>query len=268
MIIEGAGSPAELNLRAGEIVNMAVARHARSPVLLVGDIDRGGVFAQLLGTLWLLDAADRGLVRGLVVNKFRGDRALFRDGERILRERAELPVLGVVPFVDGLSLPEEDAAELVGSLTAATNPEALDVAVVRFPRIANFDDFDPLRAEPGVRLRYVDSPDALGDPDAVILPGTKSTAADLAWLRATGLADAIARLARHGAAVVGICGGFQMLGGPIRDPDGVESAAGDVAGTGPLARGDDLCEGEVHPPRRGARPRRARLAGCPRGRGL
>ena len=234
VIIEGAGSPAELNFQASEIVNMAVARHARSPVLLVGDIDRGGVFAQLLGTLWLLDAADRELVRGLIVNKFRGDRSLFVDGERILRERAELPVVGVVPFIHGLSLPEEDAAELDGRAAEPARGDTLDVAVVRLPHIANFDDFDPLRSEPGVRLRYVDSPQALGDPDAVVLPGTKSTAADLQWLRATGLADAVVRLARRGAAVVGICGGFQMLGGPIRDPDCVESAAGDVEGLGLL----------------------------------
>jgi adenosylcobyric acid synthase len=230
VIIEGAGSPAELNLRAGEIVNMAVARHAGSPVLLVGDIDRGGIFAQLLGTLWLLEESDRGLVRGLVVNKFRGDRSLFVDGEKILRERAQLPVVGVVPFVEGLSLPEEDAAELVASAPAAPGHGTLDVAVIRLPRIANFDDFDPLRVEPGVRLRYVDSIDGLGDPDAVILPGTKSTAADLGWLRATGLAGAVTGLARRGAAVVGICGGFQMLGGPIRDPDRVESVAGEVHG--------------------------------------
>jgi adenosylcobyric acid synthase len=234
VIIEGAGSPAELNLRAGEIVNMAVARHAGAPVLLVGDIDRGGVFAQLLGTLWLLDAQDREMVRGLLVNKFRGDRSLFVDGEQILRDRAGLPVVGVVPFVDGLSFPEEDAADLLVSAAGATNWNALDVAVVRLPRIANFDDFDPLRAEPGVELRYVDSVDSLGDPDAVILPGTKSTAADLGWLRATGLAHAIVRLAGRGAGVVGICGGFQMLGGAIRDPDRVESADGDVEGLGLL----------------------------------
>ena len=234
VIIEGAGSPAELNLRAGDLVNMAVARHARSPVLLVGDIDRGGVFAQLLGTLWLLDPADRALVRGLLVNKFRGDRALFVDGERILRERAGLPVVGVIPFVDRLSLPEEDAAELGVTAATASCPDTLDVAVIKLPRIANFDDFDPLRAEPGVRLRYVDSPEALGDPAAVVLPGTKSTADDLAWLRATGLADAIVKLAHRDVSVVGICGGFQMLGGAIRDPDGVESTAGDAHGLGLL----------------------------------
>jgi adenosylcobyric acid synthase len=234
VIIEGAGSPAELNLRAGEIVNMAVARHARAPVLLVGDIDRGGVFAQLLGTLWLLELADRELVRGLLVNKFRGDRSLFEGGEQILRQRAELPVVGVIPFIEGLSLPEEDAAEFGASAVAPAGRDALDVVVIRLPRIANFDDFDPFRSEPGVRLRYVDSPRALGVPDAVILPGTKNTAADLAWLRGTGLADAVTWLARRGAAIVGICGGFQMLGGPIRDPDCVESKIGYVEGLGLL----------------------------------
>ena len=230
VIIEGAGSPAELNLHAGEIVNMAIARHALSPVLLVGDIDRGGVFAQLLGTLWLLDEADRTLVRGLLVNKFRGDRSLFVDGERILAKRAKLPVVGVVPFVNGLSLPEEDSAGLVVSEACALDPDLLDVAVIRFPRIANFDDFVPLRSEPGVRLRYVESLGALGDPNAVILPGTKNTSADLAWLRATGLADAVERLARRGTSVVGICGGYQILGGTIQDPHCVESADGEVEG--------------------------------------
>jgi len=234
VIIEGAGSPAELNLRRGEIVNMAVARHAVSPVLLVGDIDRGGVFAQLLGTLWLLDEADRALVRGLVVNKFRGDRSLFADGERILQERGGVPVLGTLPYLPGLSIPEEDAAELRSSEAAPREPGGLDLVVIRLPRISNFDDFDPLAAEPGVCLRYVDAPGSLGQPDAVILPGTKSTAADLAWLRETGLADAVAGMARRGTAVVGICGGFQMLGRSIRDPDRVESSAVEVAGLGLL----------------------------------
>ncbi len=174
------------------------------------------------------------MVRGLLVNKFRGDRSLFDDGERILQERAGLPVLGVVPFVGGLSLPEEDAADLGASVAAPPGQGTLDLAVIKLPRIANFDDFDPFQAEPGVELRYVDSPDALGEPHAVILPGTKSTAADLAWLRATGLCDAIVRLAHRGAGVVGICGGFQMLGSAIRDPEGVESTGGDVEGLGLL----------------------------------
>ncbi|MHB1557043.1 MAG: cobyric acid synthase [Isosphaeraceae bacterium] len=231
VIIEGAGSPAEINLRRGEIVNMAVARHAESPVLLVGDIDRGGVFAQLLGTLWLLEPEERGLIRGLVVNKFRGDPSLFDDGVRMLEERSGLPMLGVVPFVPGLLIPQEDSATLDQAMPTGGE---IDVAVVRLPRIANFDDLDPLRGEPGVRLRYVDSPGSLGRPAAIILPGTKSTIADLAWLRSEGLAEAIRQLAGQGTAVVGLCGGYQMLGGVIRDPEGFESSAGEAEGLGLL----------------------------------
>ncbi len=223
IVIEGAGSPAELNLRASDIVNMAVARHLAAPVLLVGDIDRGGVFAQLLGTLWLLPAEEQTLVRGLIVNKFRGDPALFRDGVKILEERGGRPVLGVVPFLPDLDLPEEDAATL-DDARARSNEPLLDLVIVRLPHIANFDDFDALRAEPGVRVRYVDSVDAVGQPAALILPGSKSTVADLDWLRARGLADRIAELAAtRETAIVGICGGFQMLGRSILDPDRVES---------------------------------------------
>lgn len=239
VIVEGAGSPVELNLKAGDIANMAVARYARAPVLLVGDIDRGGIFAQLLGTLWLLPPEERELVRGLVVNKFRGDPALFVDGLRLLEERGGTPVLGVVPFLPDLGLPEEDAVAIETQPAAPPGQgrEAagtVDVAVVALPRIANFDDFDPLAAEPGVRLRYVSSLRALGRPQAVILPGTKSTMADLAWLRAQGLAGAIRQLAAEGAAVAGICGGYQMLGRVIRDPARVESAAGEAPGLGLL----------------------------------
>ena len=229
VIIEGAGSPAELNLASFDIVNMAVARHARAPVLLAGDIDRGGVFAQLLGTLWLLAPEDRALVRGLIVNKFRGDRALFADGVRILEERGGVPVVGVVPHLSGLALPEEDAVALDAPPVRAV-ASGIDVAVVRLPHIANFDDFDPLAAEPGVCVRYVQSPRELGRPHAVILPGTKSTIADLEWLRGVGLADAIRNLAIKGIAIVGVCGGYQMLGRWLRDPDGVESATAEAAG--------------------------------------
>jgi adenosylcobyric acid synthase len=232
VVIEGAGSPVELNLRAADIVNMAMARHAHAPVLLVGDIDRGGIFAQLLGTLWLLPPEDRQLVRGLVVNKFRGDAALFTDGVRILEERGGLPVLGVIPFLPALALPEEDAVNLDSTPRAATG--LIDVAVVRLPHIANFDDFDPLLSEPGVGLRFVQSLAALGKPHAVILPGTKSTIADLGWLRAQGFAEAIEALAKRGTAVVGICGGYQMLGQLIRDPSHVESSAGEERGLGLL----------------------------------
>jgi adenosylcobyric acid synthase len=235
VVVEGAGSPAELNLRAGDIVNMPVARYAQSPVLLAGDIDRGGIFAQLLGTLWLLAPEERALVRGLVVNKFRGDLALFADGVRILEERGGVPVLGVVPFLPNLAIPEEDAVAIEYRRPHVARPPspsaAIDIAVVALPRVANFDDFDPLAGE---QVRYVASPQALGRPQAVILPGTKSTMADLAWLRAQGLVEAIRGLAAAGSAVVGICGGYQMLGQTVRDPGHVEAAADEVPGLGLL----------------------------------
>jgi adenosylcobyric acid synthase len=238
IVIEGAGSPVELNLRSSDIVNMAVALHARAPVLLVGDIDRGGIFAQLLGTLMLLGPEERSLVRGLVVNRFRGDPTLFADGVRILEERGGVPVLGVVPHLPWLLLPEEDSVALdaagAGRQTGMSAPQAVDVAVIHLPHIANFDDFDPLRAEAGIGLRYVRSPAALGRPHAVVLPGTKSTLADLAWLRAAGFAEALRDLATRGTAIVGICGGYQMLGRVVRDPAGIESSDGEAPGLGLL----------------------------------
>jgi len=236
VIIEGAGSPAELNLKRGDIVNMAVARYAGSPVLLVGDIDRGGVFAQLLGTLWLLDAEERDLLRGFVVNKFRGDLSLFHDGVEILEQKSGIPVLGVIPYLRGLSLPDEDAVSVEVASRAAqpASTSQTDIAVLALPRIANFDDFDPLRAEPGVHIRHVDSASQLGEPHAVIIPGTKSTIADLEWLRQTGLADAVIKFAQNGGVVVGICGGYQMLGQAIHDPFQVESKNDSVDGLGLL----------------------------------
>ncbi|HTU19881.1 MAG TPA: cobyric acid synthase [Gemmataceae bacterium] len=233
VIIEGAGSPVELNLRAFDMANMAVAQYAASPVLLVGDIDRGGIFAQLLGTLWLLPDEERALVRGMLVNKFRGDRGLFADGGRILEERGGIPLLGVIPYLKDLALPEEDSVAL--DTDTRHDPSGVhDIAIVRLPHIANFDDFDPLRSESGVRLRYVDSVAALGAPSAVILPGTKCTLADLIWLTERGLAEAIRRLAERGTAVVGICGGYQMLGRTIRDPERVESSVEEMPGLGLL----------------------------------
>lgn len=235
VIIEGAGSPVELNLKDSDIVNMAVAKYAQSPVVLVGDIDKGGIFAQLLGTLALLPADERALVKGLIVNKFRGDRALFADGVRILESRGETPVLGVVPFLADLGLPEEDAASLDVSPASQAGARApLDIAIIHFPHIANFDDFDPLRSEPGVQVRFVSSAGALGNPSAVILPGTKTTMADLAWLRERGFDRHIQRLAGQGVAVAGICGGYQMLGQTLRDPDGVESSSAEICGLGLL----------------------------------
>jgi adenosylcobyric acid synthase len=253
VIIEGAGSPAELNLKRGDIVNMAVARYASSPVLLVGDIDKGGIFAQLLGTLDLLEPEERALVRGLIVNKFRGDPALFADGVRILEARGGVPVLGVVPWLVDHGIAEEDAATLDQALASlpATRPHAaltgvakgegmehaerqpIDIAVIALPRIANFDDCDPLAAEPGVHVRFVRAATALGRPNAVVIPGTKHTLADLAWLRRSGLADAILALAQEGTAIVGICGGYQMLGQTIADPEGVEGG-GEAPGLGLL----------------------------------
>jgi adenosylcobyric acid synthase len=236
VVIEGAGSPAEMNLREADIVNMAVARHCASPVLLVGDIERGGVFAQLLGTLWLLEPDDRRLVRGLIVNKFRGDCTLFDDGVEYLQKRGEVPVLGVVPWLPGLDLPEEDGQPLECSSPRSGAPDdgSVEIVVIRLPHIANFDDFDPLAAESGVALRYVDSPDCLGRPHAVVLPGTKSTIGDLKWLRSTGLAGLIVELAGTGTAIIGICGGYQMLGSTIRDPERVESTVAEAPGLGLL----------------------------------
>ncbi|GBD13361.1 Cobyric acid synthase [bacterium HR24] len=221
VIMEGAGSPAEINLKAHDIVNMGLARRVEAPVLLVGDIDRGGVFAQLVGTLELLPPEERALVKGLIINKFRGDAALLVPGVRFLEERCGVPVAGIVPYDPDLALAEEDSVAL--ERPPGEREGVLDVAVVRLPRIANFDDVDPLRREPGVALRFVSRRGELGQPDLIVLPGSKTTVADLEHLRATGLAEAIVRAARDGAAVVGICGGFQMLGRAVLDPDGIES---------------------------------------------
>jgi adenosylcobyric acid synthase len=236
VVIEGAGSPAEVNLRDREIVNMRVARHAGAPVFLVGDIDRGGVMAALGGTLDLLLPDERALVRGLIVNRFRGDVTLFRDGVTFLEQHTGLPVMGVVPYVPGLRIADEDSVSLEGRPRGApVSGAAVDVAVIRLPHIANFDDFAPLEAEPGVGLRYVEEAADLGWPEIVILPGTKTTVADLEWLRRSRLAERIAGLAAAGSAVLGICGGYQMLGRRLRDPQGIETPGGaDVPGLGLL----------------------------------
>lgn len=237
VVIEGAGSPAEINLRRGDIVNMAIARYAEAPVLLVGDIDPGGVFAQFAGTLSLLEPDERDLVKGLVVNKFRGDAALLEPGLRMIEGIVSKPVLGVIPYLRDVGLAEEDAQGLERRTAADGGPiraGGLDVAVIRYPRISNFDDFDALRLEPGVGLRFVSAAAELGRPDALILPGTKATVADLEWLRATGLFDGLRWLSRLGVPIVGICGGYQMLGASVDDPEGVEGEPGRVAGLGLL----------------------------------
>jgi len=237
VVIEGAGSPAEVNLRDRDVVNMRVARHAAAPVLLVGDIDRGGVFAALLGTLALLRPAERRHVRAMVVNNFRGDPALFTDGVAFLSRRARLPVLGVVPHVEGLRLPEEDSLALDRGFRSSSDGVVggLDVAVIRLPRISNFDDCDALLGEPGVSVRLVEHGDRLGDPDLVVLPGSKATRGDLDALRERGLDRALATAAGRGTAILGICGGFQLLGACIADPDGTDSGvAGSSRGLGLL----------------------------------
>jgi adenosylcobyric acid synthase len=248
VIIEGAGSPAEINLKEGDIVNMRVARHAQSPVLLVGDIDRGGVFAALVGTMVLLEPEERALVKGFIINKFRGNISLLGDGLAMLQERAfNTPTLGVIPFLPEIGVAAEDSVVLEVSSRGAGDcqrraqgeggggEKIVDIAVIRLPCISNFDDFDPLAAEPGVRVRFVEGLNDLGRPAAVILPGSKMTLADLAWLRQTGLAEQIVALAQGGTAVVGICGGYQMLGQSLLDPDGVEAEPGaQAAGLGLL----------------------------------
>ena len=241
VIIEGAGSPAEINLRDGELVNMSVARMADAPVLLVGDIERGGVFAALLGTVELLDPEDRARVAGFVINKLRGDPSLLPPGLDELRARTGVPVLGVVPYLSDVPVAAEDSLDLDGR-TPAREESGIDVAVIRLPRIANFDDFEPLAREPGVRVRFVRGPGDLGAPDLIVLPGSKSTVADLGWLRATGLADAIVRAAADGRPVLGICGGFQMLGTAIHDPRAVESPVATTAGLGLLPANTTFAE--------------------------
>jgi adenosylcobyric acid synthase len=225
VVIEGAGSPAELNLRDGDLVNMWVAEQADAPVLLVTDIERGGAIAALFGTLALLEPQERALVKGLVVNKFRGDASLFTDGVKIIEERCGVPVLGVVPHMGDARIASED------SLALRSNGGGLVIiAVIRMPHVSNFDEFEPLGREPGVELRWCETPEQLDGAALVILPGTKCTVADLTWLRRTGLAGAIVRRAEAHQPVLGICGGYQMLGQQILDPLGVESPEREVPG--------------------------------------
>ncbi len=228
VIIEGAGSAAEPNLQATDIVNMRVARHADAVTLLVGDIDRGGVFAHFLGTLDLMPPEDRRVVRGLIINRFRGDPALLQPAIDVIEDRGGVPVLGIVPWLDRIGVADEDAQALErrADRGRATGAGEVEVAVLRLPRIANFDDIDPLLAEPGVRVRWVETAADLGTPDLVVIPGTKATVADLEWVRAQGLDRAVEARAAAGAHVLGICGGYQMLGDRLVDHEGIEAAPG------------------------------------------
>jgi adenosylcobyric acid synthase len=238
VVCEGAGSPAEINLRGHDLANMGLARAAGLPVIVVADIDRGGALAGLFGTLALLSREDQALVAGFVVNKFRGDKSVLDPGLEMLRGLTGRPVLGVLPWTDGLWLDAEDSLALQSGPGAPLPGPAvkgegeaggvLRVAVVRLPHISNFTDTDPLAAEPGVLVRFVTGPSEIADADLVILPGSRATVADLAWLRERGLADAITRRAARNGPVLGICAGFQMLASEIRDD--VESGAGLVPG--------------------------------------
>ena len=230
MVIEGAGSPAEINLRQDDIVNMGLARLVDAPVILVGDIDRGGVFAQLYGTVALLEEEERRRIVGLVINKFRGDEGLLRPGLAMLEEKTGIPVLGVIPYAQ-VDIDDEDS--LSPRLGRSAHRKAVDVAVVRLPHISNFTDFAPLERHPALGVRYVGRPDLLAGADLIILPGTKATMEDLKWLRQSGLESEIKKLAAAGTPVLGVCGGYQMLGKTLSDPDGVEGG-GEMAGLGLL----------------------------------
>jgi adenosylcobyric acid synthase len=234
VLVEGAGSPAEINLRAGDIANMGFAVAAEVPVILAGDIDRGGVIASLVGTHAVLEPSERTRIRGFLVNKFRGDARLFDGGVAAIEELTGWPCLGVVPWLPQVAwLPAEDALDL--ERANATDARAVTVAVPMLARIANFDDLDPLAMEPGVRLVFVRPGEALpGDVDLVILPGSKSTIGDLAFVRAQGWDIDLRAHVRRGGRVLGLCGGYQLLGRTIRDPDGIEGPAGEVAGLGLL----------------------------------
>ena len=236
VVIEGAGSPAEINLKATEIVNMRVALHAGAPVLLCGDIDRGGVFAALVGTLALLEPEEQAVIKAFIINKFRGDASLLTDGLKMLEDRTGVPVAGVVHHYRDIHIPEEDSVALdlpSHARDGSAGPE-LDVVVIQLPHISNFDDFDPLAREPGVALRYVNNAAGLGQPDLVILPGSKTTIPDLAWLNGQGITKAIKDHHQRGGAILGICGGYQMLGQRLYDPEGIESTIPEMAGLGLL----------------------------------
>lgn len=230
IVIEGAGSPAEINLRDNDLVNMGMAKAAKAPVLLAGDIDRGGVFAALYGTIKLLDEDEQSMIKGLIVNKFRGDVSILEPGLRMIEEKAGVPVMGVIPM-ENIDLDDEDS--LSDRLNAVDVGKGIDIAVIRLPHISNFTDFSPFERMENVSLRYVHNKHKLGNPDLIILPGTKNTMDDLEWLRTSGLEAMILKKSSQGVPVIGICGGFQMLGESLEDPHNVEHG-GTMRGMGLL----------------------------------
>ena len=241
IVIEGAGSPAEINLQENDIVNMGLARMVDAPVLLVGDIDRGGVFAQLYGTVALLEEEERRRIKGVVVNKFRGDRAILEPGLKTLAQLCGIPVAGVIPYTH-VDIDDEDS--LTERFGRTAERKLIDIAVIRLPRISNFTDFSPFERYGNVSLRYVDQVGDLHRPDMILLPGTKSTIADLQWLRQSGLEAAIQKAADGGTLVFGICGGYQMLGRTVSDPEQVEAAGvTEIRGMG-LLEMDTVFRGE------------------------
>ncbi|MEG3007240.1 MAG: cobyric acid synthase [Oscillospiraceae bacterium] len=230
IVIEGAGSPAEINLKENDIVNMGMAKMANAPVIIVADIDRGGVFASLAGTIMLLDDDEKDIVKGMVINKFRGDLKILEPGLKMIEDITNKPVIGVLPYLH-LDIDDEDS--LSDRLVNNSVADVVDIAVMRLPRIANFTDINPLEYIPGVSLRYVKTVRELGNPDMIVLPGTKNTMEDLIWLRESGLETSILKAADKGTIVFGVCGGYQMLGEMLYDPDGIEHG-GELKGIGLL----------------------------------
>ena len=226
IVIEGAGSPAEINIKKDDFVNMGMAKMAKAPVLLVADIDRGGVFASIYGTLMLLEEDERALVKGVIINKFRGDVEILRPGLKMIEDKTGVPIVGVLPM---LHVDIEDEDSLSERISGHSEVKLIDIAVVRLPRMSNYTDFNVFELIPGVSLRYVSSVRELGNPDMIIIPGTKNTIGDLKWLRQSGLEASILKKANDGTVVFGICGGYQILGKNLSDPLGVEDG-GDVPG--------------------------------------
>ena len=233
IVLEGAGSPAEINLKADDLVNMGMAKMAGAPVLLAGDIDRGGVFAQLLGTQMLLEKDEQEILKGLIINKFRGDVSILMPGVRMIEEKCGKPVVGVVPYME-LDVDDEDSlSERLLDEYGTKSGAKVDIAVIRIPHISNFTDFNALSGVPGAEVRYVRHVEALGHPDMIILPGTKNTMGDLRWLRESGMETAILKCRERGSVIFGVCGGFQMLGEELHDPYGTEEG-GSMRGLGLL----------------------------------